>query len=106
MARADAELSQAEQHQQQARSDAKPDDAKSKKAVSDADAKVAAAEKKLAEARAALAKPPKPYTPLGPVFPASSTGRRAARRLNAGGGRGMVRAGRPKGGARIAAAPP
>src|SRR5262249_54711073 len=56
---------------------AKPGDA-TKKAVSDAEAKRDQARKALDRARAALAKADAAYTPLGPTYPATSTGRRLA----------------------------
>lgn len=78
IAQADADLSRLKQEQQRARNEIKPDDAKSKQAASAADTKVTEAEKKLADVRAARGKPPEPYTPLGAVYPTTSTGRRAA----------------------------
>ena len=57
---------------------AKPNDAPSKQAVTDAEAAQAAAQKALETARAGLAKTDAAYTPLGPLYPSTSTGRRLA----------------------------
>jgi Protein of unknown function (DUF1553)/Protein of unknown function (DUF1549)/Planctomycete cytochrome C len=71
LARADAALLAA-----QTALKAKPADANLKKAVETAQAQQAAAAKSREAARTALAMDDAAYTPLGPVYPATSTGRR------------------------------
>jgi hypothetical protein len=56
----------------------KPGDAKTQAAVSEAEKKLAALREETKRAQAALANPKPLDNPLGPVYPASSTGRRLA----------------------------
>lgn len=56
----------------------KPDDKKSKDAVAKAEKGLAEAKKKLAAAEKALAKPGEKYSPLGPQYSRTSSGRRLA----------------------------
>ncbi|MGE0609699.1 MAG: DUF1549 domain-containing protein, partial [Pirellulales bacterium] len=53
-------------------------DEKTKQAVTAAEAKVTEATAKLAAAQQAAAAPPATYTPLGPIYPTTSSGRRLA----------------------------
>ncbi|MCA1685586.1 MAG: DUF1553 domain-containing protein, partial [Planctomycetia bacterium] len=73
LARADDALAKAGQALK-----AKPDDAGLKKGVAAAEARRAMGVKALEAARLALSKDSKPYTPLSPSYPATSTGRRSA----------------------------
>jgi hypothetical protein len=77
--KADEDRLRAEQSLADARSRAPATDRAAQKAVADAEKKQGEARKALETARAALAGEDAPaYSPLSPVFPASSTGRRLA----------------------------
>jgi hypothetical protein len=71
---AEVEVLQAEHQLAGARSAGKPDEAKSAAAGK----KLAELQAKLAQARKAAAEPAASYTPLGPVYPRTSSGRRLA----------------------------
>jgi mono/diheme cytochrome c family protein len=69
---------QAEDKLASARAAEKPQDDKSKKAVADSETALVNAKKSLDAAREALSQPLENYTRFGPVYPATSTGRRTA----------------------------
>jgi len=75
---AEQNLLAAEQKLAAARALPSPDDEKTKKAITDAEAALAAATKARDAAREVLEQPLENYARFGPVFPATSTGRRLA----------------------------
>jgi mono/diheme cytochrome c family protein len=78
VAKADAERQLALARMALKEAASRPDLAAVKQALADAQAKLAQAEKQLADATAAAAKPLDAYAPLGPQYPKESTGRRLA----------------------------
>ncbi|MFN0050891.1 MAG: PSD1 and planctomycete cytochrome C domain-containing protein [Planctomycetales bacterium] len=75
---AEQNLLQAEQKLAAARALPNPEADAAKKAIADGEAAVTAATKPLHDAQAALAQPLEAYTRFGPVYPATSSGRRLA----------------------------
>ncbi|MEX0713016.1 MAG: DUF1549 and DUF1553 domain-containing protein [Pirellulales bacterium] len=76
--KAEADVLEAEQKLAQAKSAAKPDDQATAKAVEAAEKALAEARQKRDAADTARAETTESYSPLGPVHPAASTGRRSA----------------------------
>lgn len=76
LAKAELEALRAEQQFDIAKTGAKPDDAKTQETLKAADAKLNTARTAVEAARANSAKEDTAYTPLGPTYPTTSTGRR------------------------------
>ncbi len=78
LAKAELEELRAEQQLETAKAAAKPNDAKAQDAVKAAEAKLTTTHTAVENAKVDAAKEDSTYSPLGPTYPASSTGRRLA----------------------------